>query len=173
MAPLLNWIADALNNWQAVIPLAPVASVWVLYYQTKQQRKFEAFWNLYRQWGSPEMRATRRRAATLLEQKEYLKNPALLTVDISDVLDFFDTLAMLARKSIVDKNLAWHQFYWWAVNYWYASEEYVRQVQAAEGEKTWEDIKSFLPQLMKREGQNQRPDAAQLAKFLDEEKGLP
>ena len=165
-----------LGNWQALTAIAAMvtalgafASVGFIFHQTRQQRKFEAFWELYREWDSPQMRAHRRRAAALLQRKDLMTNHELVTADVDVVLDFFDTVAMLLRRRVLDKQLVWHQFYDWAVYYWFASEGYVRSVQSDESRTTWKDIQSLVPTLMKHEGQSRPPRDEKLQEFLASE----
>ena len=106
--------ASFLGNWQALTAIAAMvtalgafASVGFIFHQTRQQRKFEAFWELYREWDSPQMRAHRRRAAALLQRKDLMTNHELVTADVDVVLDFFDTVAMLVRRRVLDKRLVW------------------------------------------------------------------
>ena len=161
------------GRWEeALTAFAALATIVGFVYQTREQRRFEAYWHLYDEWGSADMRSKRRRAAALLLSGEYRKAD-VLTVDISDVIDFFETLAMLVQRGTVDDYIAWHGFYWWAWNYWGATEDYAQWVRDQEGEQTWEDFQQVIGRWMRREAQRHRPSPQAKNDFLLEESKLP
>jgi hypothetical protein len=99
--------------------------------------------------------------------------------DVDKILDFFDTIALLTRRKVLDEELAWPTFYWPAANYWSASQDYVRTVQRAEGGATWQDLQRLIPRLQATEARKStRPQAEispseeQTKTFLNEEANI-
>ncbi len=59
------------------------------------------------------MQEKKRRAAFLLLHK----NPDEATT-VADVLDFFETVAVLMNRGVLDTYLAWHTFHWWMFHFY-------------------------------------------------------
>jgi hypothetical protein len=64
--------------------------------------------------------------------------------DVDDVLDFFELLALLVNRQVLDPEMAWHAYYWPLANYWAASAEYVRAARQEEGSTTWQDLEGLV-----------------------------
>jgi hypothetical protein len=129
-------------NWAAVSAVAALIGVGILYWQVSQQAALSRFttgidslWHLDDRWDT-EMTATRRKAAASL----LAKDP---TMDVDAVIDFFELLALLVNRQILDPEMAWHAYYWPLANYWAASSEYVRAARQEEGSTTWQDVEGL------------------------------
>jgi hypothetical protein len=59
--------------------------------------------------------------------------------DVDDVLDFFETTALLIKKCMLDPYMAWHAFSYWFETYYHKSAAYI-QAWRASSPKTWEDL---------------------------------
>jgi hypothetical protein len=90
--------------------------------------------------------------------------------ELEDILDFFETVAMLTRKGALDLYMVWHTFNYWIERYYAVAKPRiaVRQLQER---GVWEDLDWLMPRLMKlqaRKGGNNLDDA-ELARFIHEE----
>ena len=82
----------------------------------------DSLWHFDAQWNSDGMLDARSAAAAaLLDGRP--------SHDIDDVLDFFDQIALLSIVAALDEEMVCYEFYWPMANYWFASQEYIRQVQ--------------------------------------------
>jgi hypothetical protein len=88
--------------------------------------------------------------------------------DVADVLDFFETVAVLINRGVLDPYLAWHTFYWSMVNFYVASRDYIEQRRQLEGTNQWQDIERAIPALIKLEGTREFPNNEQTRRFLAE-----
>jgi hypothetical protein len=72
--------------------------------------------------------------------------------DTEDVLDFFETVALLVRKKAIDKKFAWHSFFYWLNGYRSLCKDYIDSAQGAPGESPrWKDILWLHKKLLKVE----------------------
>jgi hypothetical protein len=156
-------------NWNMIIALAAVvaalaaiASAGAIVRQTKKTLLVQILFQLLSQWESRAMQNTRSCAAGYIIDG----HPENLYVD--DVLDFFETVAVFSKRKLLDKELAWHTFYWPMVNYWCKTESYIREAQKEEGDETWKDYSELIQALIQREG-SERPTPEQLKYFFETE----
>ncbi len=70
---------------------------------------------------SEEFRVKRRAAARALLDEKDLEN-------VDDVLDFFETIAILGRRKAVDPFLVWHMFFYRVHGYWLKGRDYIETV---------------------------------------------
>jgi hypothetical protein len=164
-------------NWTAASALAAWAGVGILYWQVRQQIALSRFttgidslWHLEDRWTAPAMLQTRRQAAVGL-----LQNAP--TQDIEAVLDFFELLALLVKRDLIDAETAWHAYYWPLAHYWAAAQSYIRQTRQDEGIATWEDLEALVRSLTTIEAEKRRipvsevlPKSDQTKKFLATER---
>jgi hypothetical protein len=90
--------------------------------------------------------------------------------EIEDILDFFETVAMLTRKHALDVYMVWHTFDYWMERYYAVAKPHIVARQAKEP-GVWEDLDWLLPRLKKlqaKKGGN-KLDEAELSRFLVEE----
>jgi hypothetical protein len=74
---------------------------------------------------------------------------------VDDVLDFFETIAILTRKGAIDEDLVWHTFFYWIEGYYQAAERYIRTEQR-EWPTTWEDLTWLYKKLCKIERRKEK-----------------
>ena len=166
-------------NWSALAALAAcvtaVAAIGVVVTTVSQVRQetqrvlfnsgLDSLWHFDAQWSSDGMMDARSAAAAaLLDGRP--------SHDIDDVLDFFDQIALLLNRGALDDEMVCYEFYWPMANYWFASQEYVRQVQH-EAPGAWEQLAGVLPRLTAIEARRRKrtaeaaiPTKAQIGEFL-------
>jgi hypothetical protein len=111
----------------------------------------ESLWRLRAEWNSDDMLDARTHAAAALLA-------SAPTADVSEVLDFFDELALLVQRGIVDEDMVWFEFYWPMANYWFASQEYVHQTQR-DTPGAWAEMGSVMPRLLAIEARRKKRSA--------------
>lgn len=125
----------------------------------------DSLWHFDAQWNSDGMMDARSAAAAaLLDGKP--------SHDIDDVLDFFDQLALLLNRGALDEEMVGYEFYWPMANYWFASQEYIRQVRR-DAPATWERLAAVVARLTTIESRRRRqtaeavvPSKQQIGEFL-------
>ena len=125
----------------------------------------DSLWHFDAQWSSDGMMDARSAAAAaLLDGRP--------SHDIDDVLDFFDQIALLLNRGVLDDEMVCYEFYWPMANYWSASQEYIRQVQH-EAPGAWEQLAAVMPRLTTIEARRRKhaaeaaiPTKAQIGEFL-------
>jgi hypothetical protein len=92
--------------------------------------------------------------------------------EMEDILDFFETIAMLTRKRALDIYMVWHTFDYWIERYFAVAAPYIRARQIEEP-GVWEDLNWLVPKLAKMRAAKEKPlkplGAAVQAAFLKEE----
>jgi len=83
---------------------------------------------------SENMIEVRRKAAGALRTNR--SSPAS---DVDDVLDFFETLGLLARKKALDKEMIWNTFYHWIHRYRLLLKDHILEKQETNS-SIWEDL---------------------------------
>jgi len=138
--------------------------------RTRFNAGLESLWHLTEEWNSEEMTDTRSHAAaSLLAAKP--------TADVNAVLDFFDEVALLLQRGALDEEMVWHEFYWPIANYWFASQEYIQQVQH-DDPTVWTDLNATVQRLVGIEARRKRqstgmavPSLKEMRDFLTDETG--
>ncbi len=128
----------------------------------------DSLWHFDEQWNSDGMMDARSAAAAgLLDGRP--------SHDIDEVLDFFDQIALLLQRGALDGEMVCYEFYWPMANYWFASQEYIRQVQR-DAPAAWEQLAGAMPRLAAIEAQRRKrtaeasvPTKAQISEFLTAE----
>ncbi len=89
---------------------------------------------------------------------------------MEDVLDFFETVAMLTRKGALDVYMVWHTFDYWIERYYAAAEHYIIARQVREP-GVWEDLAWLLPRIRKLQAKKSPNDltTVAIAAFMAEE----
>ena len=90
------------------------------------------------QFDSEEMQGSRKTAASAIKLHKNSKQPADMKA-VDDVLDFFETVAYLAKKDGIDKEFAWHTFYYWLHRYFLLCQGYIFAIQEKDKAR-WEDL---------------------------------
>jgi hypothetical protein len=175
----IDWTAIAALA-SAAGALAAAAGVWVAGRQlrtsadiAKQTQGIDLLFRLRNEWNSPPMQEGKRKAAELL----LAKKPDEGTV-VADVLDFFETVALLLNQGVIDARLTWHIFYHWMVHFYaaanapdYAGASYISLRRRLEGPKQWEDLDKAIPILLHHEGRHDLPGTDEVTAFLRDESG--
>ena len=99
-----------------------------------------------------------------------LKNPEDF-LEMEDILDFFETIAMLTRKRALDLYMVWHTFNYWIQRYYAVAQPYIKARQKNEP-GVWADLVWLAPKLQHLESDSGgrtafHPDV--LKQFLAEE----
>ena len=166
-------------DWSAVAALAACATAVaavvvavVIVSQVRQETQrvlfntgLDSLWHFDAQWNSDGMMDARSAAASaLLDGRP--------SHDIDDVLDFFDQVALLLRRGALDEEMVCYELYWPMANYWFASQEYIRQVQR-DAPAAWEQLASVIPHLTTIEARRRQrtseaavPTKQQIGEFL-------
>ena len=66
-------------------------------------------------------------------------------VEVFDLLDFFDTLAIYHNKKAIDSEMAWTTFYYWASHYYDAFEEDVVNYHKVTGLDMYRNLHNMIP----------------------------
>jgi hypothetical protein len=167
LAPLLA----ALASFAAVVTAGLVA--WQVREESRVSResvRVELLWHLTDRWDSTDMGDIRSVAATALLSG----NPSS---EVGTVLDFFEQVALLVKRGVLDEESAAHYFYWPLANYWAACNAYVQQVQR-EDPSAWQTIPGLVQRLGEITAQRKRrgakevgPSADEVQQFLRDEQG--
>src|SRR5262245_17817052 len=172
----INWTA-LMALAATVAALAAVAIAVGIFRQMRQDGEtsrfaigVESVWHLEQMWDSPDMLDTRQGAATaLLDGKP--------NDDVAAVLDFFDMVALLVKRNVLDREVVWHAFYWPMACYWTASQDYIASVHARDP-LAWQDTKRVISELRAIEAhkggsasRNVSPSSSDIANFLRAERG--
>jgi hypothetical protein len=90
--------------------------------------------------------------------------------EMEDILDFFETIAMLTRKKALREYFVWHTFDYWIERYYAVSLPHIRACQSQDPSR-WEDLDWLVPRLQRRKkkSRNYRLDPLELQRFLAEE----
>jgi hypothetical protein len=138
--------------------------------QERARGGLDSLWHFTTEWQNPDMLDTRSAAANAL-----LSGRA--SHDVDAVLDFFDEVAMLIDRGVLDPELVWYELYWPMANYWSASQDYVRKTRADEP-TAWEQLSGIVPRLTAIEARRRHrsvddvaPTKTQTRDFLNAEVG--
>jgi len=160
-----------------VSALAAVAMAALAIWQVRQSAEraavtagLESLWHLEARWESPTMVATRQAAAaSLLDGSP--------TEDVDALLDFFDLIATLVNRRVVDEEMLWQELSWPILNYWTASADYVRKVRHDEP-TMWQGAEDLVNRLLTIEARKRRrslndarPSQDEVQDFLTDERG--
>jgi len=96
--------------------------------------------------------------------------------EAEDVLDFFETIALLVKKGALDGYMVWHTFDYWISRYYEAAKDHILRRQQGEPQ-VWRDLPDLVQNLRRREMRASRlgdisetvPDAQEIKRFLEEE----
>jgi hypothetical protein len=82
-----------------------------------------------------------------LAAQNYLANSQDFT-EMEDILDFFETIAMLTRKKALDLYIVWHTFDYWIERYYAIAQPFIKARQTRDP-GVWEDLEWLAPKLAK------------------------
>jgi hypothetical protein len=97
--------------------------------------------------------------------------------EAEDILDFFETIALLQRRGALDRYMLWHTFYYRVNHYDEAAKEHIEERRSSEP-TVWQDIGPFVASLRKLQRkeaslaslQETIPSSVALDHFLQEER---
>ena len=128
----------------------------------------DSLWRFDGQWNSDAMSDARSAAAAALLSGRP-------TQEVELVLDFFDQMALLVSRGALDDELVWYQFYWPMTGYWFASQDYIQELERDDPMR-WEQLRAVIPRLVAIEAQRRMrttadavPAPAQIRDFLTSE----
>ncbi len=175
-ATSVNWIALAALAATVAAGAALVSAV-SIFRQVQQETErsrfstsLESLWHFVAAWNSSGMEDARGNAAAALLAGQP-------TADVDEVLDFFQELALLLDRGALDAEMVCYQFYYPMAHYWFASQDYVHQVQR-DDPTAWSNLGQVITRLTaieahrkRRDTQDVVPSAAQIREFLMDEQG--
>jgi hypothetical protein len=159
----------------SVSALAALALAFASFRELRQDRRtaqvnlaLQSLWRLADEWGSDDMLDARSEAAASLLADQPSR-------DVDDVLNFFDEVAVLLDRGMLDEELVWYEFYWPMANYWFASQDHVRQAQKT-NPAAWLQLSRLVPRLVEVEKRRHSgtadeavPTKTQMREFLQAE----
>jgi len=89
---------------------------------------------------------------------------------IEDVLDFFETIGILVRKKVLNKELVWCSFFYWLHGYFIAGQELIKK-QRKRFPSRYNELVTLHRKLLKIEKTVHPYSTSEWEKFLDEEIG--
>jgi hypothetical protein len=101
--------------------------------QERRARKLLAIELLFKfddRFNSEAFQRTRVSAAKALQRNED-------SVAIDDVLDFFETMGLLAQRGALEPEMLWHTFFNWLDGYWHAAREYFKEVTSVASQQRY------------------------------------
>ena len=110
--------------------------------RTRFNQSIDLLFRLENSFFGEDMREQRSKAARLM-----LKETPDFT-EVEDVLDFFETVALLSRKRALDRYMIWHTFYYWIDRYYEAAKSHIEERRKTDS-TVWQDIGPFVEGLRK------------------------
>ena len=107
-----------------------------------------------------------------LAAQNYLRNSEDFK-EMEDILDFFETVAMLTRKEALDLYMVWHTFDYWIERYYGIAKPYITLRQTTDP-GVWSDLTWLLPKLIRLHEKSSKTKHASITpeektRFLTEE----
>lgn len=132
--------------------------------------KINTTMELDKSFNSRELKSLRTKAAKAIRNKDYE------SYDVDDVLDFFEQVAMLLVRGIIDEKIVWHTFFWWFHRYYSLSQPFINTRREKEP-TIWEDLPGLYRKMLKIEKSkdpkfNEELDDDDIKEFLDTEEKL-
>lgn len=95
---------------------------------------------------------------------------------LEDILDFFETIALLVRQNILHEELVWHTFYHWLHYYYCFADGYIKHKQKEEPtvytDIVWLHDRLYKFELKKDKDATKNESAQDISEFLVEESTL-
>jgi hypothetical protein len=111
-----------------------LATVLGLYWEAKRaqfQHGVEILLKFNDAFSSEVMQKARHRAASGLKENRH--------EEALDVLNFFETIALLVRKKAINEFFVWHSFFEWIHGYCFLTKDYIASCHAQD-HTSWEDL---------------------------------
>jgi hypothetical protein len=109
-------------------------------YQVRRARfnqSIDLLFRLENSFFGEDMREQRSKAARLM-----LRDIPDFT-EVEDVIDFFETVALLSRKGALDRYMIWHTFYYWIDRYYETAKSHIEERRKIDS-TVWQDIGPFV-----------------------------
>ena len=174
----------AIAIFTALATFAALGTAVAAFCQIKMSRQsisVDALLRLDAHFNSPDMKATRKKAASYLLRQRFNPHSALsdenkCRIALDDLLDFFEGIAFLSmRKGTPDPESVWCFFFHWIDHYYWAAKDYIEQAQKTDPLR-WRDFVDFRKHLVSIENKHRKkyepPDKDQLRRFLEDEAKL-
>lgn len=113
--------------------LVAVAALWIQERRSRRLLAIELLFKFDDRFNSEAFQRMRTSAAKALQERR--EDPAA----VDDVLDFFETMGLLARRGVLDMEMLWSTFFTWLDGYWHAAREYFKDV-TADDTTTWTEL---------------------------------
>jgi hypothetical protein len=139
MAPTAPWLPVGISVASTTIAL--IAFTYQVH-RARFNQSVDLLFRLENDFFGPRKTAQRSIAA-----QNYLVDPSDFK-EMEDILDFFETIAMLTRKGALDIYMVWHTFDYWIERYCAAAQPYITERQLREP-GVWEDLAWLLPRIRK------------------------
>lgn len=156
---------------QVTLVITIIGLLWQIQ-QTRSSQNLDFLWRLEELFrNNSKMLACRRNAAQSL-----LNNKG--TNDLSEIMDFFETIGPLVNKKVLNADLVRSYFFYWAVRYWLTSQSYVAEQRSIlNDQQLWSDFESLYHKLLKLQVKHRKynsvnrvlPSKKDLKEFLIDE----
>jgi hypothetical protein len=164
-------------NWQAITTLITsvtlIITIIKLILDTQAARRAHNASTIVKmldEFHSERIKNARYRAAKAFDDKKDSKQS-------EDLLDFFESIAMLVKRDALDEMMVWSMFGYWMKRYWHACKTHIQTKQQADP-TLWEDFTDLIIRFekldKKKHGDNPPRDSSseeELTRFVKEEIG--
>ncbi len=109
--------------WIAAGSIGTVGTLIFIFLQIKLTRiatSSDLILRLEDRFESKEFKDKRSKAVKVIKEKNIEKID-----DIREVFDFFETIGILVRRNVLDKELVWSTFFYWVYNYYFLGKEFL------------------------------------------------
>lgn len=147
---LNNMDANIITAWATIAGVAVAFSaLWTEARRSRFRSGVEILLRFNDQFDSEKTRMLRKTAATAIKQSRTPQTNTNMK-DTDDILDFFETVALLVRRKAIDEVFVWHSFYYWLHRYYLLCQNYIDDSRKKDKAR-WEDLCWLHPRLDKIE----------------------
>jgi len=160
--------ADLITAW-ATAATAIIAIIALMAESRKSRMALVAdvMLRMQEKFDSQRMIIVRKKAVKAIQDFRSKKTDKL-SDDVDDVLDFFEEVALLARRTVIDKKSAWHAFYFWIDGYWWATIDYINS-ERKNSPTQWEDLFWLHRKLVEIENEGEKRPASTEHRMTEDE----
>jgi hypothetical protein len=168
MASFLHWLPVIISCVSVTLSL--IAFAWQVH-RARFTQSIDLLLRFEASFFGPEKREQRAKAAAGM-----LRQPPEFQ-EAEDILDFFETIALLSRRRALDRYMVWHTFYYWIDRYYEAAKGHIEE-RCRREPTVWQDIGPFVASLRKLQQKEAGlssmeqtiPSVEELESFLQEER---
>ena len=176
---------NAITAGAAVV--AALVAIYAIWSESKRSRSSQGVELLFRmndQFNNRDFRRSRRAAAGFLRKNQICRKSesevdvnvsteSISSVELDEVLDFFEVLATLVRKKLFDNDLTSNYFFYWLDCYYILAQDYIAFWRQS-WPQVWDDIDWLRRYLIKVENKKANhgyiaPSPESLQIFLNDE----